>query len=128
MPDELEQLYWIDIFDRIYRHQIDSWAYPWLACLWYHGALTATPRVNLVTNIGIGPEGTHTLADEDQPGTPVKPLGDFTHPADVKQNLIADQYVFDHLLGGLYQKFPRKFLKFPIRVKNKLIRVLKGKP
>jgi len=127
-PDPYEQRYWIDIFDRIYLNKIDSWAYPWMACLWYHGGLTATPRVNLVTNIGIGPDGTHTLADEDQPGTPVRPLGVLMHPNSVQQNLKADQYVFDHLLGGLYQKFPRRLLKFPIRVKNKLVRVWKGKP
>ncbi len=126
-PDPFEQAYWVDIFDRIYDHKIDSWAYPWMTCLWYHGGLTVTPRVNLVTNIGIGPEGTHTIADEEQPGTPTKPLGPIQHPSVIKQDLVADQYVFDHLLGGLYMKFPRTLLKFPIRVKNKLVRVLKGK-
>ncbi len=127
-PDPFEQAYWVDIFDRIYLKKIDSWAYPWMTCLWYHGGLTATPRVNLVTNIGVGPDSTHTLADEDQPGVPVKPLGHITHPSEVKQHLKADQYVFDHLLGGLYMKFPRTLLKFPIRVKNKLIRMWKGQP
>jgi hypothetical protein len=127
-PDPFEQAYWVDIFDRIYDHKIDSWAYPWMTCLWYHGGLTVTPRVNLVTNIGIGPEGTHTIADEEQPGTPTKPLGLIQHPSIIKQDLVADQYVFDHLLGGLYMKFPRTLLKFPIRVKNKLVRMLKGKP
>lgn len=127
-PDPFEQSYWIDIFDRIYLKKIDSWAYPWMTCLWYHGGLTATPRVNLVTNIGVGPDSTHTLAEEDQPGVPVKPLGSITHPAEVKQHLKADQYVFDHLLGGLYMKFPRTLLKFPIRVKNKLVRMWKGQP
>lgn len=128
VPDPYEQAYWIDIFDRIYLKKIDSWAYPWMTCLWYHGGLTATPRVNLVTNIGVGPDSTHTLADEDQPGVPVKPLGHITHPPEVTQHLKADQYVFDHLLGGLYMKFPRTLLKFPIRVKNKLIRMWKGQP
>ena len=61
-------------------------------------------------------------------GTPVKPLGVMVHPTEVKQNLMADQYVFDHLLGGLYMKFPRTLLKFPIRVKNKLVRIYKGLP
>ena len=96
--------------------------------MWYHGALTATPKVNLVTNIGIGPDGTHTLALEDQPGTPVAPLGLLTHPTTIEQNLVADQYIFDYLLEGRNQKFPRKYLAFPRRVKNKLIRVLKGLP
>lgn len=128
VPDPYEQAYWIDIFDRIYLKKIDSWAYPWMTCLWYCGGLTATPRVNLVTNIGVGPDSTHTLADEDQPGVPVRPLGPITHPLEVRQHLKADQYVFDHLLGGLYMKFPRTLLKFPIRVKNKLIRMWKGQP
>ncbi|MCM0034246.1 MAG: glycosyltransferase family 2 protein [Burkholderiaceae bacterium] len=127
-PDSYEQAYWIDIFDRIYLKKIDSWAYPWMTCLWYHGGLTATPRVNLVTNIGVGPDSTHTLADKDQPGVPLRPLGQLTHPPEVRQHLKADQYVFDHLLGGLYMKFPRTLLKFPIRVKNKLIRMWKGQP
>ena len=127
-PDPHEQSYWIDIFDRIYLKKINSWAYPWMTCLWYHGGLTATPRVNLVTNIGVGPDSTHTLADEDQPGVPVKPLGSITHPSEVTQHLKADQYVFDHLLAGLYMKFPRTLLKFPIRVKNKLVRIWKGQP
>ena len=127
-PDPLEQAYWVDIFDRIYANKIDSWAYPWMATLWYHGGLTATPRVNLVTNIGIGPDGTHTIADEDQPGTPARPLGPITHPDAVERNAEADQYIFDHLLGGRFQKFPLKHLKFPIRVKNKLVRMWKGKP
>jgi hypothetical protein len=68
------------------------------------------------------------VALEEEPGTPVKPLGAMRHPTEVKQNLVADQYVFDHLLGGLYMKFPRTLLKFPIRVKNKLVRIYKGLP
>jgi hypothetical protein len=62
MPDPLERTYWIDILDRVEQGKIDSWAYPWLATLWFNGALTAIPQVNLVTNIGVGPEGTHTIA------------------------------------------------------------------
>ncbi len=126
MPDPLERKYWIEILDRVYAGRIDSWGYPWLATLWFHGALTAIPQVNLVTNIGVGPDGTHTVALQDEPGIPAKPLGLLTHPVEVKQNVVADQYFFDHDLGGLNQKFPRKYLVFPKRVINKLIRLLKG--
>jgi hypothetical protein len=128
MPDPFEQTYWIDILDRVHQHKINSWAYAWLATLWYHGALTATPRVNLVTNIGIGPDSTHTHALEDTPGTPVAALGSLTHPTKIEQNLVADQYIFDHYLEGRNQKFPRKYLAFPRRVKNKLVRMWKGLP
>lgn len=128
MPDPFEQRYWIDILDRVHKGEINSWAYPWLATLWYHGALTATPRVNLVTNIGIGPDSTHTHALEDEPGTPVFALGNITHPQKVEQNLTADQYIFDHLLEGRNLKFPRKYFGFFRRVKNKIRRILKGQP
>ena len=128
MPDPFEQTYWTDILDRVHQHKINSWAYPWLATLWYNGALTATPRVNLVTNIGIGPDSTHTHALEDEPGTPVAPLGKLTHPGKIEQNLVADQYIFDHLLEGRNFKFPYKHFGFFRRVRNKIRRLLKGQP
>ena len=128
MPDPLERLYWIDILDRVHAGKIDSWAYPWLATLWFHGALTAIPQVNLVTNIGVGPDGTHTVALEDEPGIPTQALGLLTHPTHIQQNTLADQYFFDHELGGLDKKFPRKYFAFPRRVKNKLVRLWKGLP
>jgi hypothetical protein len=80
IPDRIEQRYWADIFERVSRNEIDSWAYPWTGSVWYHGGLTATPNVNLVTNIGFGPEGTHTVVKEDQYVVPVFPLGSLTHP------------------------------------------------
>jgi hypothetical protein len=84
--------------------------------------------VNLVTNIGIGPDSTHTHALEDEPGTPVAALGGLSHPSKIEQNVVADQYIFDYLLEGRNLKFPRKYLAFPRRVKNKLVRVFKGLP
>jgi hypothetical protein len=57
-PDTVERRYWEAIFDRVAHGEIDSWAYPWTASVWYHGGLTATPNVNLVTNIGFGEDAT----------------------------------------------------------------------
>ncbi|WP_295388953.1 glycosyltransferase family 2 protein [uncultured Thiodictyon sp.] len=92
--------YWSAIFDRVYADEIDTWDYPWTASVWYHGGLTATPNVNLVTNIGIGPDATHTCAAEEREGIPVSSLGALTHPTRVKQDRRADQYVFEHTFGG----------------------------
>lgn len=122
MPDKIERRYWTDIFDRMYRIEIDSWAYSWTCCVWRHGGLTATPNVNLVTNIGFGPDGTHTVASEDQEGLPVYPLGPLTHPEKVEQDRKADQYVFDHTFGGLQQRLHRRLLGMPRRVVGKIIR------
>ena len=65
-PDRIERTYWNDIFDRMYRNEIDTWDYTWMASVWFHNGLTATPNVNLVTNIGFGPEATHTVSRDDQ--------------------------------------------------------------
>lgn len=122
MPDKIERRYWTDIFDRMYRKEIDTWDYPWTGSVWYHGGLTATPNVNLVTNIGFGPDGTHTVANEDHDGLPSHPLGPLTHLAKVEQDKKADRYVFDHHFGGLQQRLHRRLLGMPRRVVGKIIR------
>ncbi len=58
-PDIIERLYWNKIMDKVYNNKIDSWAYPWSACIWKNNGLTVTPMLNLVTNIGVDSEGTN---------------------------------------------------------------------
>jgi len=89
------------LLDRVKRGEIDTWDYQWTACVWYHGGLTATPNVNLVTNIGFGPDATHTVTSGDEEGLPIYPLGELTHPKKVEQNVSADRHVFNHNFGGL---------------------------
>ena len=101
LPDPVERTVWADLLDRVQCGEIDTWDYQWTACAWYHGGLTATPNVNLVTNIGFGPDATHTVSPGDKEGLPIFPLGPLTHPKHVKQNLVADRYVFNHHFGGL---------------------------
>ena len=119
-PNKFERQYWSKIFDRMYRNEIDTWDYPWTANIWHHGGLTAIPNVNLVSNIGFGPDGTHTVAYKDQDGQPTSPLGVLIHPYDVRQDCIADQYTYDHLLGGLSQQWPWFLLRLPRRIIKKL--------
>jgi hypothetical protein len=123
-PDRIARHYWSNIFDRMYRNEIDTWDYPWTASVWYHGGLTATPNVNLVTNIGFGPDGTHTVAHENQDGLPSDPLGPLTHPVKVDQDCKADLYVFDHVFGGREQRLHRRMLKLPRTITGKVFRKL----
>ena len=100
LPDPVERKIWSSLLDRVQRGEIDTWDYQWTATAWFHGGLTATPQVNLVTNIGFGPEATHTVTADDQAGLPTAPLGPLTHPARIKQNLMADRYVLNQNFGG----------------------------
>lgn len=111
-PDPLERRYWEGVFDRVYREQIDSWAYPWTASTWYYDGLIATPNVNLVSNIGVGPDATHTNALVDKPGRATEPIGRLVRPRQVRQDEEADRYAFDHHFGGVALRQRRRPLGF----------------
>lgn len=115
-PDCVERRYWSKIFERLRSGQIDSWAYPWTASVWYHGGLTVTPNVNLVSNIGFGQDSTHT-ASVDSPLAEIAThaIGELRHPMAIVQDATADRYVFDHTFGGRYLRFPRALLHIPRR-------------
>jgi hypothetical protein len=121
VPDRAERDTWTNIFDRVYRGEIDTWDYQWTACVWYHNGLTATPNVNLVTNIGFGPDATHTVSSSDQAGLPVSPLGSLTHPEKIEANVRADRWVFDHNFGGRDHPF-----RFVNRVRMIFARALRA--
>ena len=116
-PDPVEGRYWAQIFERVGAGQTDSWAYPWTASVWHHGGLTATPNVNLVSNIGFGPDSTHTASvNSPLANMPTLSLGELTHPLVVVQDVVADRYAFDHAFGGRHLRFPLSLLRLPRRV------------
>jgi hypothetical protein len=125
-PDRVARAYWEKIFDRMYRAEIDTWDYPWTASVWYHGGLTATPNVNLVSNIGFGADSTHTAsADSPLASMATHALGDIIHPEVIAQDHDADRYVFDHNFGGKEVRFPGSLLHLPRRASGFLYRRLK---
>jgi len=126
-PDKVERRYWQKIFNSVRAGQIDSWAYPWTASVWFHGGLTATPNVNLIRNIGFGADATHT-ASADSPFSDMEThqLAILTHPSLIQQNEAADRYVFDYVFGGHLKRFPYFLYNFPGRVIGKFSRVFKN--
>jgi hypothetical protein len=58
--DRLLRDYWRDCFDAVHQGRIDTWDYQWLFSAWTQKALCIAPNVNLIANIGFGPEATHT--------------------------------------------------------------------
>jgi len=103
--DLVERRYWENIFDRMYGQQIDTWDYPWTASVWFHGGLTATPNVNLVSNIGFGLHSTHTTSTSSPLAKiATNVLGAITHPSAVVQDQAADRYVFNNAICGFKQR------------------------
>lgn len=127
MPDKIEARYWFKNFDSVYRGNIDTWDYQWTACVWKNNGLTATPNVNLVSNIGFGEEATHTSASNSTLAhLPVNTLGAIKHSDDVIQDLSADKYTFDHIFGGRYLRFPQNIIRLPKKIAGALYRRLKN--
>lgn len=108
LSDPVERRYWTRIFSQVFRGKIDSWAYPWTACVWYHGGLTATPNANLVTNIGFGEEATHTRSGRYDTRVTSAALGELSHPLEVVRDADADRYTFENHFGGMDLRWPKR--------------------
>ena len=125
-PDPVERRYWSKIFEQVCAGQIDSWAYPWTASVWYQGGLTATPNVNLVSNIGFGMDSTHTAsADSTLADMATNAIGELRHPRIIEQDATADRYVFDYTMVGRSARFPFSLLRIPKRAAGFVYRRLK---
>jgi hypothetical protein len=123
IPDKVERRYWTKIFDLMFDKQIDTWDYPWMASVWFNGGLTATPTVNLVSNIGHGADATHTLnANSPLAEMATTDLGVIEHLPEVIQDIEADRYVFDHHFGGRSLRFPRNLWCLPVGIARSFYR------
>jgi hypothetical protein len=58
--------FWLKIFHKAYENQVNSWFYPWLFSCWVQSGFGIFPEKNLVSNIGFGMAGTHTI-DQNHP-------------------------------------------------------------
>jgi hypothetical protein len=122
----LEREYWNDIFDRTYAGKLNTWDYQWFYACWRNNGLGIIPNVNLVTNIGSGPDATHT---QGIAAIPTGTLGELLHPRDILADPAADQFTFDDHYGGNQMHFHRNpFRRLHARlsqVKHKLLANLK---
>jgi len=85
--------YWTNIFERVYKGEIDTWDYQWLFACWIQNGHNILPNVNLVSNIGFNMEATHTTPQRKfgnmRTGPMIFPLG---RPSCVLRDAQADHY------------------------------------
>lgn len=108
--------YWQNIFWEMKRFKIDTWDYQWLFTMWYNNALAINPNKNLVSNIGSGPDATHTKKENYKSSTSEISIENIIHPEIIERNLEADEYTFINHFG---------ITPFYIKVINKLKNILK---
>lgn len=58
--------YWSTVFAKVHQGEIDTWDYQWVFTCFKNGWLSCIPKRNLVTNIGFGPNATHTTSAESK--------------------------------------------------------------
>lgn len=110
------QKYWENIFDLVNDNKIDSWGYIWQYSIWKDGGVNILPEKNLVTNIGFGPDATHTTSvHSDSSNLETESISfPLSHPGSREINYDADAYTQNH-------HYETPFYK---RVLNKLKREL----
>lgn len=55
--------YWRSIFTQVHNGQIDTWDYQLTLSFWLRGMISICPARNLISNIGFGPDATHTTVE-----------------------------------------------------------------
>jgi hypothetical protein len=66
VQDKTAQAYITDKFEETYLKNNNSWAYAWFCILLYYNGLSILPTKNLIENIGIDEEATHTAPKGDE--------------------------------------------------------------
>jgi hypothetical protein len=92
-----EKEYWTAIFDLTHRGKIDTWDYQWVYTIWANNALSITPGVNLVENIGLDSSGTHINTNVKVLGVKAKNLRSNPKLFGNSYSKLADEYASKHV-------------------------------
>ena len=129
LASETAAQYWESIFDRSRNGEIDSWAYPWTFSCWAQHGLSVLPSVNLVSNIGFGPEATNTRSGSGRMENLSSRSISFPleHPQQIVRDYTSDRYTTRHHFGAKTKanRLVRQYI--PDSVKKASRYVLKGR-
>jgi hypothetical protein len=98
-PSE-EQYYWDKIFNDVYEGNVDTWDVQWLYACWRCAGIGIIPNANLVTNIGAGPDATHTKGEAGSLAMATGKLNSLVHPKSIALDSEADAFTFHMEFGG----------------------------
>jgi hypothetical protein len=79
---------------------VDYWDYQWTFTCWAQKGLSILPGVSLVSNIGFGPEATHTTGTADIRATCERQALAFPleHPSLMVRDYEADRFIVEHVI------------------------------
>lgn len=125
-PKRYMRQYWERIFDLNYNKHFDTWDYAWFWVCLKNRAVTVTPNVNLVSNIGFGPNATHTKHFDPRFGNrSTSRIERFVHADRIEVSDFADFHTFERCFQSRWDRYPLKVLSLPHRLIRRIQRRLR---
>lgn len=107
-----EQEYWRQSFQLVYDGKLDTWDCSWTFTALVHGMLQVVPNVNLISNIGFGPEATHTHVVGVHANMPTEPMEfPLKHPLFVLPDTAGDLFISQEQIAPTFIKRQVRRLK-----------------
>ncbi len=104
LENERASRYWTARFDYVANgRRSDIWDVAWVFATWLHRGMCIHPVRNLVSNIGVGAESTHT---RDEAGTMAAEDGSMTFPLRHPQRTRVDCRYDDRLFDAIFARPP----------------------
>jgi hypothetical protein len=95
-----ERDYWRNSFQLVYDGALDTWDCSWTFAAVTFGMLQIVPNVNLISNIGFGPNATHTHVVGEYANLPLESMQfPLRHPTFVLPNIDADRHIADEQIA-----------------------------
>ena len=97
-----EAEYRLNLYDKVYRGEIDTWDYQWGFAKMINSGLSVITSVNLISNIGFDADATHTVADRDNSYATMKTYAvkfPLNHPRYVVRDCLADQRYLNEFMS-----------------------------
>lgn len=93
-PDQKVSNFWISIFKHVRNRKVDTWDTQWAYTIIKSEGLSVVPNVNLIENIGIGTDATHTTTGPDflkQPAGSISDLGFAHYPPPISTSSVSSE-------------------------------------
>ncbi len=128
--------FWTSVLDRTHAGKVDTWDYQWMFACWANGGLACRPAVNMVSNIGFGPDATHTFrASSFQANAPLLNIEfPLTHPDHVLRHVELDRLTQNiqfqlpaDPVTRVFRKAQRYLFAFAVVLRGKF-RAFRGQP
>ena len=103
-----ERRHWEWIYAKVKAGEINSWAFPWMLCMWRACGVCVIPQTNLVTNIGFDGSGTNSRGSSRARDLPRGEIArQLRHPRSVRPHRAADKYTFKNIYSRARPKKTR---------------------